>query len=529
VVTKAPEARPAQKDSPDRRATQTGRGDVRRLWHRLDLRLFLLAAVVLLLITGSYDLFRFQRARREFLAQREREVSVLSQAVEGPYLIWRQQGERRALERVLQDIREAKEAVCVGIYGTEGKLAVEASASQASGGSESCPKTLAAATPPGRLLGPLSPLGTVRFQAPLSDRAGEQVGTFELILPASLIADPLRSQRTALITERLLILAAFGLTLWLALVHFVTRPIRRLIRQAEEVGRGNLGARLEVSTRTEIGDLARAFNRMAASLEESQERRMALERQVRHADKLAVMGKLASELAHEVGTPLNVISGRARVLQRAFPEGNPQRQGLEIIRSQVDRISRVIRRFLDVGRPPGAQQEWVQVGGVLAEAATFVEPELQKKRIHLRLAVPSDLPRLKVTPDGLFQVVLNLIMNAAAAVPRGGEIEVVAAPGARPPEAGEATPDPTGIEIQVRDDGHGLDPAIQAHVFEPFVSTRPGEGTGLGLSICRDIVRDHGGWIGIESRPGEGTTVRFWLPLDSQEVPHASASHPDHR
>ena len=84
-----------------------------------------------------------------------------------------------------------------------------------------------------------------------------------------------------------------------------------------------------------------------------------------------------------------------------------------------------------------------------------------------------------------------------------------------------------GIEIRVSDTGHGIHPAILPQVFEPFFTTKPGEGTGLGLSICRDIIRDHGGEITADSRPGEGTTVRIWLPATAHEAPHEPATHPD--
>lgn len=521
---------PSEVPSHDGHAPQGARGDLHGLWHRLDVRFLLIGGLVLLAVMGTYDLFRLQRARRTFLAQREREVALLARAVEGPYLRWRHQGERGPLEQVLEDVREAKEAVCVGIYDPGGRLTIESMVRHLNTASTHCPEQFLAVPPPESALGRLtSPLDTVRFTAPLTEQDGEQVGTLVLALPTALIADPLRRQRTVLLVERLLILAALGLAFGLALYRLVTRPIRHLIRQAEEVGRGNLAVRLDVGTRTEIGDLARAFDRMAANLHESQERRLALERQVRHADKLALIGKLASEVAHEVGSPLNVISGRARILQRSFTHGEPQRESLDIIRTQVDRISRVIRRVLDVGRPPSTKQERVSLGPLLQEVATFVQPELRKNRVELRVDVPPGLPQLNATPDGLFQVMLNLIMNAAAAVPRGGSIEVVAARAGRPPTTGGATPGDAGIEIQVRDNGHGIDPSILPHLFDPFFSTRQGEGTGLGLSICRDIVREHGGWIGIESRPQEGTTARLWLPLEPQEVTHAAVPHSDHR
>jgi signal transduction histidine kinase len=147
--------------------------------------------------------------------------------------------------------------------------------------------------------------------------------------------------------------------------------------------------------------------------------------------------------------------------------------------------------------------------------------------------VPAALPTITADADGVSQVLLNLLMNALAALPPGGRIGValtsaVAPAGDLPPDATEETKAVPGIELRVSDDGPGIDPAILPRVFEPFFSSKPGEGTGLGLTICRDIVRDHGGKIAIDSRPGEGTAVRVWLPVAPSEVSHASAASPHH-
>jgi signal transduction histidine kinase len=125
--------------------------------------------------------------------------------------------------------------------------------------------------------------------------------------------------------------------------------------------------------------------------------------------------------------------------------------------------------------------------------------------------------------DGLFQVLLNLVMNAMAAIPPGGRIEVAAVPAEAPtaenPQiAPGAESRPGGVEVRVTDDGHGIAPEILPRVFEPFFSTKPGEGTGLGLSICQDIVRNHGGRMTAESQPGQGATFRIWLPAAPHEA-----------
>jgi signal transduction histidine kinase len=164
---------------------------------------------------------------------------------------------------------------------------------------------------------------------------------------------------------------------------------------------------------------------------------------------------------------------------------------------------------------------------IVREVAAFVTPELRRKRVRLDLEMPARLPTLTADGDGVSQVLLNLLMNALAAVQPGGHIGVTLTRADAPPQV--ALPSETdegrsapGVELRVTDDGHGIEPAILPRIFEPFFSTKPGHGTGLGLSICQDICREHGGDIAVESRPGAGTTIRVWLPVTPSEVPHAS-------
>ncbi|MBI4390411.1 MAG: HAMP domain-containing protein [candidate division NC10 bacterium] len=503
--------------------------------NRLGPRLFLAVTLVVLAITAAYDLLRLQRARQGLLGQLEREASLVARAVEGPLRFWMRTGDRQELEGLLADIRNAKGATCVGVYDLSGRLDV--ASREEAGGSEDwdgCAETLAAGTISEAALSQWSPLGTFRILAPLT-RDGAQIATLKLVLPSTVLSDPLRRQRDVILMERALFLAAIGITLGLAIAVLVSRPIRRLMRGTEEIGRGNLETRIPVRSRTEIGDLARAFNRMAESLREArrrtqaeEDRRIALERHIRHAEKLAVIGQLASELAHEVGTPLNVISGRARVLRRQLADGDPRTENLKIIGNQVERISRVIKRFLTMARPPRMQRERVAFAPIVREVAAFLAPELRKRQVRLVLSVPNDLPTVTADPDGLSQVLLNLLMNATAAVSPGGRIEVAAVPAGDPTGDGPGSGGADGIAVRVSDDGHGIAPELLPRIFEPFFSTKREEGTGLGLSICRDIVRDHGGRITAESRPGEGTTVRLWLPIAPPETRDEPTPDPAH-
>jgi signal transduction histidine kinase len=496
---------------------QSRRGP-RTVLDHLGARLFVLLAVAILGVTLAYDVFRLQRERQAFLAQLKREAALVARAVEAPLQLWLHTGSGNELERLLADIRVAKDASCVGLYDRASRLVA---GSHAEDEEPACTGTLSPPEPDEEVLSRWNPFGSFTLLVPLV-RDGERLATLKLVLPSSHITEPIRRQRNVVIMERALTLAVLGIVLWLAIWLAITRPLRQLIRGIEDVGRGNLDTRARVRTRTEIGALAEAFNRMARRLHEAQEqgraaeeRRIALEQQLRHAEKLATIGQLASEVAHEVGTPLNVISGRARILSRELGGADPRAEHSDIIRTQVDRISRVIRRFLRLGRPAEMQRRPVALQTIVEEVAAFLAPELRRRDLRCAVSAPPDLPKVAADPDALSQVLLNLLMNAMAAVSAGGRIEldVRAAP-----SRGDQDGSRPGVQLCVQDTGHGIPKAVVPRVFEPFFSTKPGQGTGLGLTICRDIVREHGGAIDVESAVGLGTTVRVWLPCSDEKA-----------
>jgi signal transduction histidine kinase len=243
----------------------------------------------------------------------------------------------------------------------------------------------------------------------------------------------------------------------------------------------------------------------------AEESRAVLERQFRHAERLAAVGKLASVIAHEVGTPLHVIAGRARHLGRRLGEDHPAQGDVETIREQVGRITRTMRHVLQSSRAIPARREAVDLGRLVREVARIVTPEYAARSVRLVLAVPAGLPAIPADADGLTQVLLNLLTNALAATPSGGRVEVRGTAAVR-----DGRP---GIALAVTDTGTGIAPEHLERIFDPFFSTKPSGGTGLGLSICRDIVRAHEGAITVESAPGAGARFGIWLPGDRREAP----------
>jgi two-component system NtrC family sensor kinase len=487
---------------------------------RLGLRLFLLLALAILVITMATDVWRLQQERQRVLGQLQREASLVAQSIERPMLPLLQAARDRRLMELLEDIREAKGAECVGIYSLAGRRIQAAFGPRGEPAHpDVCPSEVTPQPVAEAVSAQWGLSGTYNLQVPLTPNDTPQA-ILKLVFEMARVSAPLQALRNSILVERALALAAIGLVLWVGIAFSVTRPIRRLIHGVDAIGQGHLDARIASTSRTEIGELARAFNHMAASLAEAQhqrheadERRARAERQLRHAERLAAVGKLASVIAHEVGTPLHVIAGRARILGRTLSEDDPRHHDVATIREQVGRITRTMQQVLQSSRALPARHEPVDAGRLVREVATIAAPDFAARRVHLGLALPSDLPVIPADGDGLTQVLLNLLMNAVAATEAGGQVGVSGAVVHRDGRA--------GIAICVTDTGMGIAPEDLGRIFDPFFSTKGSGGTGLGLSICRDIVRAHEGTITVESTPGAGARFTIWLPGDRREARRA--------
>jgi signal transduction histidine kinase len=226
-----------------------------------------------------------------------------------------------------------------------------------------------------------------------------------------------------------------------------------------------------------------------------------LDRQLVRSEKLALVGSLAAGLAHEIGTPLNVISATAEYL---LPEaGDEARAQLSGIVAETERISRLVRDLLSFARAAPAGKTAVALEGAVARVLSLLRITLEKRRVRVETALDPALPTVRADPDGLHQVLLNLVVNAAQAVPAGGRVVVAA----RPAELdGERA-----VAIEVHDDGPGVPPALRERVLDPFFTTRP-EGTGLGLAVCARIVAEHGGDLKVGEGPLGGASFTVQLP-----------------
>jgi PAS domain S-box-containing protein len=225
------------------------------------------------------------------------------------------------------------------------------------------------------------------------------------------------------------------------------------------------------------------------------------EQELQRADRLALVGQLAAGLAHEIGTPLNVIAGNAELLRQDLLAQHLAVTELETIVAQADRITHLMDRLLTFARAREQQTEPLLLHIPLSHALHLMAPRFRREAITVVVEIPAELPLVWGVSDQLEQVFLNLIINAWQAMPTGGTVTIRACP-----------TDDQQVQITFQDTGCGMSPAALARAFEPFYSTKGDQGTGLGLAICRQIVDNHRGTMRLDSTPGAGTTVTITLP-----------------
>ncbi|WP_306590850.1 sensor histidine kinase [Geothrix sp. 21YS21S-4] len=333
--------------------------------------------------------------------------------------------------------------------------------------------------------------------------------------------------------------------LWLILRVLISDPIEGIVLAMQRLERGESDARVPVLRSDELGLIGARFNDMAIQLQRAGEEREGLIREIRGLnanlqsridsalselqtkntelaamaernailreelgaqERLAVAGQLTATFAHEVGTPLNLVTGHLQLLdgQKDLPDKHRERLG--VIQGQIRRVGDIVRRMLDLTRRPQLHREPQPFSALLADLQLLWAPTLAAHGVAVDAGAPPECC-LDVDRKQMEQLFLNLMNNAVDAMPEGGTVRIAVQP------AEGSTPDGPWWEIRFQDSGQGIPAELLSQVFRPMFTTKPeGKGTGLGLSICREIVRGHGGEIRIDSAEGNGTCVKFTLP-----------------
>jgi two-component system NtrC family sensor kinase len=328
-----------------------------------------------------------------------------------------------------------------------------------------------------------------------------------------------------------ILMALFGfIMLWVLGVKFVGRPLNRLVEITRHIGKGDFSQRVVVRGRDELSSLANAMNQMCTQLAASREAvrketeaRIAALEQLRHAERLATLGRLASGIAHELGTPLNVVSGRSKLIIKEDLKKEDTIKCARIIKEQAERMTKLIRQLLDFARRRAPQKSPVDLKHLSGQVIEMLKPAAEEQKVKLALLKNDDMPLVSIDPFQIQQVLINLVINGIQAMPDGGHLRIgLHMKHACRPTLSSAR-EQNYAAIYIKDEGKGISEDNIHHLFEPFFTTKNvGEGTGLGLSIAYGIVREHGGWIDVKSKIGEGSCFTIYIPLEVAECAEKS-------
>jgi len=303
---------------------------------------------------------------------------------------------------------------------------------------------------------------------------------------------------TAMLVGGVGIMVAVLASLWFA--ARVTRPVVLLAEAARRVAAGDLGAKVEVESSDELGELAAAFNRMTEDLAQQKDRTL-------QAERVAAWRELARRLAHELKNPLFPLQVTVENLMRAkqkAPEMFEEvfHEGTATLLAEINNLKTIIGRFSEFSKMPQPQRQPTQVNDVVRSVLRVFHAQLQEKnQVAVRTELADTLPEISADPDLLHRALQNLVLNAIDAMPEGGELTIRSATLS------------DGVEISVSDTGSGLTQEECGRLFTPYYTTKQ-HGTGLGLAIVQSVVSDHGGKISVESTKEKGTTFRIELPCD---------------
>jgi signal transduction histidine kinase len=301
--------------------------------------------------------------------------------------------------------------------------------------------------------------------------------------------------------------------------RFVGRPIQELVAQARRIGRGDLAQRLQLTGHHELSELASEMNLMCDHLLEARDRlaaetvaKLSAVEQLRHADRVATIGQLASGIAHELGTPLNVVAGYAKMIVAGEDTREEDAEGARVIAEQAARMTAIIRQLLDFARRGEPHLEDGDLPAVADRTIKMLAHLAMQRQVEMSLSAPGRPARVRMDETQVQQVITNLVLNAIQAMPDGGRVDIDLGQ-VRASKPGSASGERDYVRLAIVDQGTGIAPAHLPHIFEPFFTTKGvGDGTGLGLSVCYGIVEEHGGWIAVDNNVGKGSRFTVYLP-----------------
>jgi hypothetical protein len=310
----------------------------------------------------------------------------------------------------------------------------------------------------------------------------------------------IKTLRVRMAIFSLLTFLALGGALTVVTNILVTKPVEAMIKTMKKVEEGDLSVRVDEQRGDEIGRLAASFNSMVKELQRAHKeiQRCHLE-EMKRVERMANLGELAAAVAHEIKNPLAGISGAIQVIAEEFRDDDSKREIVSDILSEIERLDKTVRDLLIFAKPTSPKKISVDISSVIERSVGLARAKAEKQNVKI-VVNPSSDAIIRIDPEQIAQVLLNIMLNAIHAMPEGGSLII------------NHYKEDDNLIIDIKDTGHGIPPDKLQNIFKPFYTTKH-TGTGLGLSISKNIVEAHGGEIEVFSEPGIGTTFRIKIPV----------------
>lgn len=492
---------------------------------RLSISLGLWLVALSVVVLGVFGWIQLEEEEADLYSAVARELLLVGTAVRSTVENATRDEKEADIEALIEKLELQDPAVDVFVFSHKSELL---SRSPGSDGNLSDARQLAAGVRRGaparveQLKG-----GHLGVVVPLMTR-GHELGCVVILRPPHVLQADLRDERNATLLSMLTLAGFLSAGVWIVVQLRLQRPISHMVSVVQRVAAGELSARTRLRGADDLEAFGQEFDAMVESLERARfelsreaATRERLEEEMLRANRLAIVGELAATLAHEVGSPLQVLGGRARDMVERADLPIDLRKSVEIMVQQVERVHQIVQNFLDVARRKAPSLETVDLGSIVSDVVELLSPQARRQGVRFQVEL---VPKPSVLADAaqLQQVLLNLLQNALRASARGQSIwiRVLGSSFQRLPGG----PVLASLALSVEDEGCGLPGGDAQVVFQPFFtawersSTQP-IGTGLGLSVVRTIMADHGGIVRAEDRIGERGTrfvVHFPLTEDGQ-------------
>jgi len=474
---------------------------------KLAPRLTYATAACGIILFGGGGLLQLREQRRDVRTMEQNEALLLGRSLQVAFENALRDRHVEEVAETLTALSRVDPAVAIYVYDEEGRLAGASKDAKPTQHTVRIQELARASVAPTVEFSEEEEPFMLRVGLRLREEAPDSPSAIVLEKPLSEMARELESMRQRIIAVTFsFVVAVAGLT-WLLTRRYVSVPLARMVADMRRVRAGNLRLAEVTHRGDEVGDSQLEFELLVQDLEATRvradqevEARQAIERGLQNADKLITLGQLAAVMAHEIGSPLQVLEGRARALRKHADDSDATRRTADMLIEQTGRITRIVEQMLSITRRRTRLRAMVDAEQSVRGVVSLLDMEARRRKIHLMVELfgPCDV---YANADQLQQVALNLIRNAIEAAPPGTTVTVRLGGNERQ------------FVLEVIDEGSGIADSVRPHLFVPFFTTKAeAGGNGLGLSVVKTIAQEHGGDVEFPSSNSGGCSVKVTFP-----------------